>query len=163
MKPDTYKDKLNALLGITPDVVEKIEQKKAGKLGNIIGVTEEEIDERREMEGLIYFLQAPELFHARVCKHCEEPFLVSRLHVAYCSYQCIQNDMKKNWGTYWSRTADMERMVLEVYEGNEPLWLRNLPMLQRALTILNSTLETSQNLESLPADISNTETHSSTP
>lgn len=152
MKIDTYANKLNELLGIT-EKVEEVKKTVAAKKGKIIGVTEEEIDTYRAREGIVYFLQAPELFHPRTCKQCEAPFLVSRLHVSCCSYECIARWCEVNYGVTWSRKDDLELMVKEVYEGNEPLWVTNLPMLQKALKKITEALtpssETVSNEESL--------------
>jgi hypothetical protein len=166
VKSETYQAKLNELLGIAPEVAEKVKQKVEAKKGNIIGITEDEITERRKMEGLVYFLQAPELFHPRVCKRCGEPFLVSRLHVAYCSYLCIRNDMREKWAIEWRNgSSDMELMVKEVYEGNEPLWVGDLQTLQNVLTRVTEALNLNVSSEllqkSLPVNESQPEEFSS--
>lgn len=144
MKQETYLNKLNELLGIDPGVAQQIKKKVEAKKGNVIGVTEDEIQEYREAEGILYFLEAPHLFHARVCKRCEEPFLVSRLHVAYCSYNCIEHSIWDLYGVKWSRSTqletDPELVVREVFEGNEPIWIRRLPTLQKALIKLTNAL-----------------------
>ncbi len=149
MKRETTINKLNALLGITDDVVQEIKKKESIKKGRVIGITEDEIQTYRQAEGVSYFLQAPELFHARVCKNCGEPFLVSRLHVAYCSYDCIAASVWNDYGVVWSRErqldSDPEQLVKEIFDGNEPLWIRNLPMLQKALSVTTAALEKTTN------------------
>ncbi len=130
MKATTTASKLAALFGIQQEVVEtstihEEENKKNGK-GKFRGIPEESIQNYREAQGLIYFLQAPKLFTARTCKHCGEGFLVSRHQVAYCSYNCIELELKKMGIDEWSRKNDIPSLVKEIYDDNEPLWVRNI-------------------------------------
>lgn len=134
MKKETYQDKLNKLLGIT-DVANEIKAKQERKRGKIQGITEDEIQEFRSMQGIIYFLQAPELFTPKVCPHCGENFLVSRLYVKYCSYTCIRKSLNEQ-GFEWRKSHDIELLIKETYEGNEPLWIKNLPNLMQILSTL---------------------------
>lgn len=143
MKNETKANKLNALLGLTA-VAEEIKTKVTGK---VMGVSEKEIQSFRAAQGLLYFLQAPELFSARICTHCSEPFLVSRKYVAYCSYECIRKSLEDQ-GIKWRKGYDLESLALDpqVYDGNEPIWIPN-SMLVRIEAILDSF----KNLESTPA------------
>lgn len=140
MKKETYLNKLNELLGLTGKV-EEIKVANEAKKGKFVGITEDEIQTFREAQGVIYFLQAPALFQSKVCKHCNHPFLVSRLYVAYCSYTCIRASLKE-MGFEWDKGKDIEvdheRMLeyindKEIYNGQEPLWVRNLSTLEAAL------------------------------
>ena len=144
MKRETYANKLNELLGITKEVSE-VQIKLAAKKGRIIGITEEEIAVYREREAVKYFLQAPGLFHSRVCSQCGAPFLVSRLHVSTCSYECINRYCTENFGVSWSRANDLELAVKEVWGGNEPLIIKNLSTLQKALEKILETQNTLAN------------------
>ena len=158
MKTETAQNKLLALLGIQEEA-EKVKEKKKVANGNLRGITEEEIQEFREVQGLIYFLQAPELFSAKKCKHCGADFIVSRLHVALCSYTCIKNSLK-DMGIDWRRGAHMEvaieEVIKHVYEGNEPIWIRNLERLRTTLNSLSTTIEKdkdlSEKLKNLPSN-----------
>jgi hypothetical protein len=100
------------------------------------GITEEEIQTFREAQGVIYFLQAPELFKQNQCKHCEEFFLVSRRDVAYCSYTCIKLSLAE-LGIEWSRDGKFEELAKDpsVYDGNEPIWIRNLDRIKKVLNL----------------------------
>ncbi len=140
MKTETKLEKLNRLLGIH----EKVEEVKTRTTGKLVGITEEEIQEFREAQGLFYFLAAPKLFTARICGHCGEPFLVSRKNVAFCTYTCIRMSLRKQ-GIEWSKGKDLELLANDpqVYNGNEPIWIRhtNLTKLKEALSILSTLLD----------------------
>lgn len=137
MKKETYEAKLAALLGLTP----KLEEHKATK-NKVIAVTEDEIGKSREAQALLYFLQAPDLFQAKICPHCGEGFLVSRRFVKCCSYTCIAKELE-TVGIKWSRlqedgTFDIsEEFIKSVYEGNEPLWVRNLDVIRSLVGALD--------------------------
>jgi hypothetical protein len=133
MKKETTLDKLNAILGIKA-AAEELKVKSSGKT---VGISEDEIQTWREIQGLIYFLQAPALFQPRVCKNCNTKFVVSRLYVAFCSYLCIKEDLR-NKGIEWTRDSNIEELVLSkhVYEGNEPLWVKE-PTLSKLREMLD--------------------------
>lgn len=118
MKKSTVANKLNELLGITT----KVEEVKTKSTGKIVGITEEEIQTFREAQGLIYFLQAPSLFTPKICPHCKEGFMVSRKYVSYCSYTCIEKSLEE-LGITWSRKGNIDSVVKDIYDGNEPLWI----------------------------------------
>lgn len=141
MKKVTTANKLAEILGIADKVdTTKYEDdpKKRKKLQSHLAkyqpVPEEEIQNFRAAQGMIYFLQAPELFSAKICKHCGEGFLVSRQQVAYCSYTCIKKELEK-LGVTWSREGNYEVLANDesVYEGNEPIWVRNLDVIRQLL------------------------------
>jgi hypothetical protein len=143
MKKETAAQKLMALLGQVNDEVkdrlEEVAKHTKAKQGNIKSITEEEIQNFREAQGVLYFLQAPALFQPKVCKHCGEHFLVSRLYVAYCSYTCIRKELNSQ-GLEWRKGRDLEALINDpqVYNGNEPIWIRNLPNLKKCLEMLQS-------------------------
>lgn len=141
MKRETYQNKLAELLGLDQFKVEAPKSTKSkGKTDSkYVGVTEDAIQQFRQVQGLVYFLQAPELFSHKVCPHCKESFLVSRQFVAFCSYTCIKKDLEAK-GIGWSRDKDIEVLVKDVYEGNEPLWLKE-PMLSRLKAVLEHSTE----------------------
>jgi hypothetical protein len=120
MKAETAQEKLNRMLGLAP---EKVAEVKAKTTGKVVEVSEDDIQEFREAQGLLYFLKAPELFTYKVCKHCGDGFLVSRMYVGFCSYTCIRKELEKD-GIKWRKGNDIEALVADVYEGNEPIWLR---------------------------------------
>lgn len=134
MKKETYLTKLNELLGIKQEVVEEIKTRHSGK---VVGITEEEIAKFREMQGVLYYLQAPALFTFRVCPHCGERFAVSRKYVQFCSYTCIRNSLREQ-GLDWTKGDDLESLANDpqVYNGNEPIWISS-----RVLERLKETLE----------------------
>lgn len=136
MKRETQQDKLNALLGLTT----KAEEVKVQRTGNAVGITEDQIQKWRELQGLTYFLQAPHLFQPKTCKNCGIKFVVSRLFVACCSYDCITEDLRK-MGIEWTKGDDLEKLALDpqVFGGNEPLWVRQ-PTLQKLQDILTNLL-----------------------
>ncbi len=135
MKKETAAAKLNALLGIT----EKVEEVKTKSTGNIVGITEDEIQTFREAQGLIYFLRAPGLFTPKVCGHCGEGFMVSRKYVGYCSYTCIEKSLEE-LGISWSRKGEIEPdFIKDIYDGNEPLWIRS-PILSRLTEMLSTVI-----------------------
>lgn len=137
MKPTTAEAKLNALFGDL--FVKKVEEVKTKTTGRVVGVTEEEIQEFREIQGILYFLQAPALFSHKVCGHCGADFYVSRKYVKYCSYTCIKLEMRKQ-GFEWRKGNDIEALVLDpqVYEGNEPIWIssRSLQLIREMVLSL---------------------------
>jgi hypothetical protein len=139
VKKETYANKLAELLGIQ-DVVDTsaYSDKPIGKRSKrFAGLSESEITKYREGTALYYFFQAPELFQPRICAHCEAPFLVSRHQVALCSYDCLEREIEKIAGVKWSRHGDMELMVKEVYDGNEPLIIKNLDRINKVLDQAN--------------------------
>lgn len=135
MKTETAQRKMLEALGLT-DQAEKIQVKQQERQGKFVGITEDEIQTLREAQGIIYFLQAPELFKLKTCKHCGADFLVSRLYVAFCSYTCIQKSLEE-MGLNWRNNKDLdviiEELVPEVYDGNEPLWIRNIDRIKKVL------------------------------
>lgn len=137
MKPETIAKKLLETLGLQ-DVVDTshFSDKPVSKRSKrFAGIPEEEIQIYREGQALIYFFQAPELFTSKICKRaeCQNPFLVSRHQVSYCSYHCIEEECLRIFGVKWTRKKDMELMVKEVWEGNEPLIIRNLERIRAVL------------------------------
>lgn len=126
-------EKLAKLLGLT-EVLEETVQQKEILQGNLHGVSEDKIKERRDIQAVTYYLVAPDLFTFRACKFCGADFAVSRLQVAYCSYNCIRDSMAEI-GLGWTRSENMEVIVRDTYDGNEPLWLSHETMvsLERAL------------------------------
>lgn len=127
MKKETTLDKLNAILGLTKQA-EEVKVKASGKT---LGISEHEIQTWREIQGIIYYLHAPHLFQPKICKNCGTRFVVSRLYVAFCSYLCIKESLRK-MGIEWSRDReDYEILVTSnVYEGNEPIWIRESNLLK---------------------------------
>ena len=142
-KPSAAEERLNKLLGLTA----KAEEVVSHSTGNFYGVTEDELQTFREAQGIIYFLQAPALFTPKVCKHCGANYLVSRMFVAFCSYTCIRKDLEAR-GFRWDKGADIETVIMDpqVYDGNEPIWIRE-PQLLRALEVLKNLLETPKPLD----------------
>lgn len=124
MKKETAEAKLNQLFGDM--FVKKVEEVKVKTTGRVVGITEEEIQEFREIQGILYFLQAPALFSYKVCGHCGADFFVSRKYVKYCSYTCMKLEFRKQ-GFEWRKGNDIEALVLDpqVYDGNEPIWIRS--------------------------------------
>lgn len=124
MKAETAEAKLNALFGDL--FAEKVKEVKTKTTGRVVGVTEEEIQEFREIQGILYFLEAPALFEYKVCGHCKADFYVSRKYVKFCSYGCMKLEMRKQ-GFEWRKGNDIEALVLDpqVYNGNEPIWIRS--------------------------------------
>lgn len=139
MKMETTANKLAELLGISQEVVaqskvvveaaknKKQPKGKTSKHPIDIGVSEDEIQSFRAAQGLFYFLQAPELFSLKTCKHCSAEFLVSRKYVAFCSYTCIKASLNEI-GIAWTKGDDIESLANDpqVYDGNEPIWVRNV-------------------------------------
>lgn len=139
MKAETAQAKLAKLLGIEKEH-EEFKAKKANLNGDLRGITESEIQSYREVQGLVYFLMAPELYTARVCQRssCGQPFLVSRKNVAYCSYTCIEKNMEEIWGIKWTYSGDYEDAAVHLYDKNEPLWIRNMDALKKCLDWLTA-------------------------
>lgn len=139
MRKETVEAKLNKLFNLT----EKAEEVKVKTTGRVVGVTESEIQEFREVQGLVYFLAAPALFELKTCPVCEEWFAVSRKYVAYCSYICIKRSLEKV-GIRWSKGQDIEALVNDpqVYDGNEPIWInqKSLEKLREMVLSLPSNL-----------------------
>lgn len=147
MKRETMQNKLASLLGLEEFKVDKKTGKTQKEIKNYnrpVGLAENEIQGYRFAQAVSYFLQAPQLFTAKVCPHCGENFLVSREYVQFCSYTCIKKDLE-NKGLTWKRGEDIEALVnSDVYEGNEPLWIRHPEKLREALSYLDSQLASSK-------------------
>lgn len=155
MKKETYANKLFELLGLqekaqelAPELVDPKGHKS--KYNRVQEIPEEKIQDFRAAQGLIYFLRAPELFSSRICPHCGEHFLVSRMYVAFCSYTCIKKDLNER-GLEWRKGRDIEVIVREVYDGNEPLWI-SPDMVKRLLAVLNSPQESLLSRASTPPE-----------
>lgn len=135
MKKETYANKLAELLGLpTPAAPPAVGKGKKQNLNTPVGISEDDIQSFRAAQGLIYFLQAPALFTPKKCPHCGESFLVSRQYVSFCSYTCIRKDLEER-GIKWSKGEDYEALANDpaVYEGNEPIWIKNLDAIQAVL------------------------------
>ena len=142
MKRETMQNKLADLLGLSEFKVDKKTGKTQKEIKNYnrpVGLSETEIQSYRFAQAVSYFLQAPQLFSAKICPHCGENFLVSREYVQFCSYTCIKKDLEDK-GLAWKRGEDIEALVKDVYEGNEPLWIRQPEKLRDALSYLDSQL-----------------------
>lgn len=144
MKAETRAAKLAELLGIKVEVEAHVEKKK--NRNKIIEVPEDKIQDFRAAQGLIYFLQAPELFKMRFCswRECQQPFAVSRQFVSVCSYTCLKDSLA-DIGIDWNRdgTSDREKIEMtinSIWEGQEPLWIREpmLTRLQERLSLLST-------------------------
>lgn len=156
MRAETTLNKLADLLGIDKAHVEtaqavkndptvqrrrakqrKADDKVAAKNRQFDMVEEHRIQEFRAAQGVIYFLQAPKLFTPKICHHCGENFLVSRNSVGYCSYTCIKNSLA-DLGIDWDKGRDLEALANDpqVFDGNEPIWIKNLDNLKAALEVL---------------------------
>lgn len=142
-KKENALSKLASLLGLTAQV----EEIKTKTTGSSVGVTEDDIRFWREVQGVSYFLQAPSLFSPKICKNCDEPYVVSRLFVAYCSYSCIKESLRAQ-GITWTRDKDLEALVMDphVYDGKEPLWVS-----KQTLEKLKDILQEMDNRGSLPS------------
>ena len=161
MRAETTLNKLADLLGIDKAHVEnaqavkndpkvqrrrakqrKAEDKVAAKNRQFDMVEEAQVQEFRAAQGVIYFLQAPKLFTPKICHHCGASFLVSRNAVGYCSYTCIKNSLAA-LGIDWDKGRDLEALANDpqVFDGNEPIWIKNLDNLQEALQVLVNLAE----------------------
>lgn len=144
MKKETAANKLAAILGLSTNTLPhnlKTEQQKKeakSKVTHDVAINEAEIQSFRAAQGIIYFLQAPQLFSSRTCKHCGEQFLVSRKFIGYCSYTCIRKSLEE-LGITWRKGEDLEALAddPQVYDGNEPIWIRNIKQLREALEHLD--------------------------
>lgn len=139
MKKETYAQKLAKLLGLE-EVHQEVVKKKTNTYNRAEAISEDRIQSFRAAQGIIYFLQAPRLFSLKKCTHCGEEFLVSRQFVACCSYTCITKGLEEK-GIQWSKGEDLEALANDpnVYEGNEPIWIRNLDQLEAALRSLTES------------------------
>lgn len=135
MKQETIANKLAKLLKIEDkvDTTAYSDKPVSKRSKRFAGIPEEEIQTYREGQALILFFQAPELYTPKICKHCGTSFLVSRHQVSYCSYDCVERECLKITGVKWTRKKDMELMVKEVWEGNEPLIIRNIDRIRKVL------------------------------
>lgn len=142
MKAETAAQKFAKLMGLEEHVenssFKKQELKsKAYRSPTDIGVEEADIQSYRRAEGLYYFLQAPALFTARVCKNCGDGFLVSRKNVAHCSASCVKKSLAK-LGIEWTRYGEFEAMVKDVWNDNEPLIITHPEQIQAVLDRLKT-------------------------
>src|SRR5699024_1904905 len=135
MKKETKANRLIELL----DLQDKVANPYQTKPRKPKPVPEDEVQEFREAQGYLYFFQAPELFTRRQCKNCGDGFFVSRQLVSYCSYACIKEALN-NMGLEWRRGKDIYTIIQESYDGNEPIWIRNLDKLKTILTELLDSL-----------------------
>jgi hypothetical protein len=161
MKKETTANKLAALLGLTDKVAipehfkDKTKPEKKKTTSAHIGISEDKIQDFRAAQGLVYFLQAPELFKLKTCKHCGEQFLVSRMYVAFCSYTCIEKSLEE-MGIKWRKGSDLEALVSdpEVYEGNEPIWIKNIDRIKAVLGVgTDEELSGSEQLSPSPVSV----------
>jgi len=150
VKKSTYEKKMAELFGIDTQIIERVEDQRAKqeaqRTGKLQGISEAEVQKFREMQAVIYFFQAPQLFKLKICPRCKQPFLVSRLFVGFCSYDCIREQIRDEMGTNWEKSRDLETLAVDpqVWNGNEPLWIRNLPRLKEILAELVTLQENDQ-------------------
>ena len=137
MKRETMQNKLAEILGLDQFKVDTDAKKKSASKATekFVGITEDEIQSFRAAQGLVYFLQAPELFSLKTCPHCTAEFLVSRQYVAFCSYTCISKDLEAK-GIKWTKGEDIDSLITAVYDGNEPIWVRNVDRIRQILDTL---------------------------
>ena len=153
MKPETYADKLNKLLGIDTETAEKLasddnplvkrkKQEEFKSQPRVYGYTDDEFHDIRIMQGTLYFLQAPELFTIKQCPVCTEWFAVSRQAVGYCSYDCM-NKKFKELGMEFRKGGDLVALANDpqVWRGNEPLWTIHLSKLKKSLQVIIDSIE----------------------
>lgn len=148
MKQETTEAKLNALFG---DLFqEKVAEVKTRTTGKVVGVTEEEIQNFRAAQGILYFLQAPKLFTYKVCGNCGADYFVSRRDVAFCSYSCIKLKLREQ-GFEWRKGNDIEALIddPQVYNGNEPIWIHSHAL----QSIREMVLSLPENLTARPPDL----------
>lgn len=156
MKKDTYLEKLNKMLGLETKAKEVKTKETEKRTGRIQGIPEETIQEFREVQGILYFLQAPALFTPKTCRHCGEGFLVSRRLVTCCSWHCMREEIK-SYGYTWEKGQgiefDEQKMLdlindPQVFGGQEPIWVRNLDTLEVALQKLTEFSKSYQTTKS---------------
>lgn len=139
MKQETMAAKMAALLGLDEDVQHNFAEKPKNKTlsPQMRAIQEEEIQQFRALEGIIYFLQAPELFTPKICKWCKEGFIVSRRNVAHCSMTCLKHSIEDLTGSTYSKSeTDMEEIVADVWNGNEPLIVKNLDRIKKIINAM---------------------------
>lgn len=136
MKQETMANKMAALLGIDTSKVSHsfTEKPRNPRLSPAMeAVQEHEIQTFRAVQGIIYFLQAPELFTPKTCKQCGDGYLVSRRNVGHCSYSCLRKSIKEITGQEWTRGHDFDVIIKEVWDDNEPIWIKNLDRIRAVL------------------------------
>lgn len=127
-KANYYREELAKLLGLElPVVPVKIPKKQ------IMAIDELETQRYREAEGIAYFLKAPQLFVARECLWCGSKFLVSRRHIAYCSYDHLKSGLNR-MGIQWNKDSSFEAIVHDEFQDNEPIWIRNISQIKEIVT-----------------------------
>lgn len=122
MKRETYQKKLLESLGLDPSQFEAPKEKpeiKRSENGLPVGVTLDELETYRGAQAVGIFLIAPELFKSFICRNCGETFMVSRTLVAFCTYYCTQQALKKS-GIDWYPELD-DQYLKRVWDNNEPL------------------------------------------
>lgn len=124
MKKETAASKLAALLGLTEEK-QKHDLKVEISEGKFQGITEDSLQNVRALQGVVYYFKAPELFSWRTCMHCGNRFAVSRLHVGFCSPNCLGRYIREigiDWS--WDMEEDQPAYVKRVWQGNEPLIIK---------------------------------------
>lgn len=119
-KRSYYEEQLAELLGLDLPVKPITIPKK-----QIMAIEELDVQKQREMNGIGYFLQAPELFSHRECGWCGAEFLVSRRDIAYCGYEHLKLGLNR-MGVKWDKDKGFEGIVTDHFEGNEPIWIRRI-------------------------------------
>lgn len=155
---------MNELLGITEIAEKIIEKKQRVQRGVLDDLPEELIQEFRTLQGVILYLKAPKLFTSYIChwEECKQPFMVTRRHIVYCSWECMRNGIQ-SYGFDWEKGAGIEfdeaKMLALIedrglFAGQEPIWIRDLDILKVALQKLIDTVES----KSIPEQIQETAT-----
>lgn len=172
MKVETAAEKLNRLLGITPEQVEAlasdtnpakaetVRRKRLEEFKNqpaTFGYTDDEFADIRIMQGTLYFLQAPELFTIKQCPSCNDWFAVSRAAVGYCSYECMDRKFKE-LGLTFHKGANLVELAQDpdVWRKNEPLWTIKLMKLQHCLQVITEAMSSSLTQDSPEEDLTST-------
>lgn len=59
--------------------------------------------------------------------------MVSRRNVAHCSMTCLQKEIEAITGMPYTKADDMDYIVTKVWDGNEPLIVKNLDRIRKQL------------------------------
>lgn len=105
------------------------EQKAAEALAKMMGIkapsTEEAIQQSREQEAIIAYVEKPELFSKVKCRRCSTIFAVDRANIGFCSDPCRTKTLKDLGITRAPENSpngvNDKNYVWRVYWGNEPL------------------------------------------
>lgn len=111
--------------------LDRLLKEASAYLGKEVKLPDETTDDKvAEAQAVVNYLEAPQTFKEKICKHCGEPFLYrwNRDAIAYCSIQHMADSLRE-LGLVWDPSRDPHerwgRVLPEVVSASAVACLRD--------------------------------------